>query len=197
MKILALSGGIATGKTAVARIFQKLGAAVIDADKIAHRVYLPNTQIYRDIVRRYGKKVLTADKTIDRKALGKILFKSKKERLWLESCIHPQTRMLIGREIQKAIRSGKKVVIVEAALHVETAYHRPFHGLIVVDAPPRTQIERLVHREGLSRTEAQRKIRSQLPRRLKLKAADWIIDNSGTLARSEKQIRKLMKELRK
>ena len=196
MKILALTGGIAAGKTAVARIFQKLGAAVIDADKVAHRVYLPNSQIYRDIVRRYGNKILAPDKSIDRKALGKFLFGSKKERLWLESRIHPQTRRLIGQEIQKAIRRGKNLIIVEAALHVETGYHRPFHGLIVVDAPPETQVERLIRREGLSRAEARRKIRSQLPRQLKLRAADWIVDNSGTLARTERQIRKLMKEWR-
>lgn len=197
MKILALTGGIATGKTAVARLFEKHGALVIDADRAAHRAYRPGTKLYREILRRYGKDILGPDRTIDRKKLGAILFRSKTERLWLEARIHPETRRLIGRQIQEALRRGRGLILVEAALHVETDYHRPFHGLIVVDAPPRVQIERLMRREGLSRAEALAKIRSQMPRRRKLAAADWLIDNSGSLAATERQVRKLVRELKK
>lgn len=195
MKILALTGGIATGKTAVARLFEKHGAWVIDADRAAHRAYLPGTKLHRDILRRYGRECLAPDGTIDRKKLGAILFRSKRDRLWLEARIHPETRRLIGREIQAALRRGRSLILVEAALHVETDYHRPFHGLIVVDAPPQIQIERLRRREGLSRSEALGKIRSQMPRRRKLAAADWVIDNSGSLAATERQVRKLIREL--
>lgn len=197
MKILALTGGIATGKTAVARLFEKYGALVIDADRAAHRAYRPGTKLYREILRRYGKDILGPDGAIDRKKLGGILFRSKAERLWLEARIHPETRRLIGREIQEALRRGRRLILVEAALHVETGYHRPFHGLIVVDAPPETQAERLMRRENLSRAEALAKLRSQLPRRRKLAAADWLIDNSGSLAATERQVRKLVRELKK
>lgn len=197
MKILALTGGIATGKTAVARLFEKHGALVIDADRAAHRAYRPGTQLYRDILRRYGREILAPDGSIDRKKLGAILFRSKPERLWLEARIHPETRRLIGREIQTALRRGRRLILVEAALHVETGYHRPFHGLIVVDAQPQIQIERLRRREGLSRAEALAKIRSQMPRRRKLAAADWVIDNSGSLASTERQVRNLVRELKR
>lgn len=197
MKILALTGGIATGKTAVARLFERHGALVIDADRAAHRAYRPGTKLHRDILRRYGSEILAPDGTIDRKKLGAILFRSKPERLWLEARIHPETRRLIGREIQAALRRGRRLILVEAALHVETDYHRPFHGLIVVDAPPRVQIERLMRREDMSRAEALAKIRSQMPRRRKLAAADWVIDNSGNLAATERQVRKLIRELQR
>lgn len=194
MKILALTGGIATGKTAVARLFEKHGAVVIDADRAAHQTYRPKTSLYREILRRYGPGLRGPGGAIDRKKLGEILFRSKTERRWLESRIHPETRRLIGQEIQKALRRGKKLILVEAALHVETGWHRPFHGLVVVDAPPALQVVRLMRRSGLSRSAAQAKVRSQLPRRRKLAEADWVIDNSGSLAATERQVRKLIAE---
>ncbi|MCE9623875.1 MAG: dephospho-CoA kinase [Deltaproteobacteria bacterium] len=152
MKILALTGGIATGKSSVARIFEKLGAMVIDADKVAHQTYLPKTPLYREMLKRYGRDILDAKGRVDRKKLGVLLFRSKKERQWLEERIHPATRLLIGKEIQKALRRGVKLILVEAALHVETDWHR---------------------------------------------AADWVIDNSGTPAQTEAQVRKLLRTLGK
>ncbi len=195
MKILALTGGIAAGKSSVAQLFRELGAVVLDADKIAHRVYLPESQAHRAIRKRYGKKILDRRGKIDRKKLADILFGSKKERAWLEAQIHPETRRLIGVEIQKAIRKKAPLILVEAALHLETGYHKPFHGLLVVSAAPKVQLQRLMQREGLKAKEAKLKISSQMPQAHKRAAADWVIDNSGSLRATRTQVRKLMKEL--
>ncbi|MFO1464533.1 MAG: dephospho-CoA kinase [bacterium] len=195
MKILALTGGIATGKSVVADMFRELGATVIDADRVAHRAYLPGTRLYQALKQRYGAKILATSGKVDRKRLARILFRSKRERAWLESRIHPETRRLIGAELQKAIRRGAPLILVEAALHVETGYHRPFHGLVVVDAPAAVQEKRLRRREGLGEAEARLKLRSQLPQARKLALADWVIDNSGSLSKTRAQVRKLMKSL--
>lgn len=194
MKILALTGGIAAGKSTVAQLFRDLGAVVLDADKIAHRVYLPKGKVHRAIQKRYGKQILDRSGKIDRKKLAGILFGSKQERAWLEAQIHPETRRLIGAEIQKAIRKKAPLILVEAALHLETGYHKPFHGLLVVSAAPKVQLQRLMKREGLNAKEARLKVSSQMSQARKRAAADWIIDNSGTLRSTRTQVRRLMKE---
>jgi len=195
MKILALTGGIAAGKSSAAKLFRELGAVVLDADKIAHRVYLPKSKVHRALLKRYGKKILGRTGKIDRKKLGAILFASKRERAWLEAQIHPETRRLIGAEIRKAIRKKAPLILVEAALHLETGYHRHFQGLLVVRAAPKVQLERLMKREGLKAKDAKLKISSQMPQALKCAAADWIIDNSGSLRSTKAQVKQLMKEL--
>ena len=197
MKVIALTGGIATGKSLVARAFEQLGAVVIDADKIAHRVYLPKTPFYRALLRRYGRRILAPNQGIDRKKLAKILFRSKAERLWVEAHVHPETRRLIGQEVQKALRRGTKLVLVEAALHVETDYHRGFHGLIVVHTKPGIQMKRLRAREGWTAQQARQAIRSQMPQHRKRRAADWLIDNSGTRRATMAQVRKLFRTILK
>jgi dephospho-CoA kinase len=195
MKIFALTGGIASGKSTVAAMFRDLGAAVIDADKVAHRVYAKGSPLYRDLLRRYGRSILGSSGEIDRRRLARILFSSAKEKSWLESRIHPETRRLIGVEIQKALRRKAPLVLVEAALHVETGYHEAFPGMIAVSSGGERQLERLIEREALELAEAKSRISSQLPEKAKNRLADWVIDNSGSLAKTRAQVRKLFKQL--
>ncbi|HCU26015.1 MAG TPA: dephospho-CoA kinase [Deltaproteobacteria bacterium] len=194
--ILALTGGIASGKSTVARMFRDRGAVVLEADRIAHQSYAPGTALYRELIRRYGKKILSPRKSIDRKKLAKILFASRWERAWLEKKIHPETFRLIGSKLQSALRRRPPLILVEAALHVETGYYRVFPGLILVKASPRTQLERLIAREGLSSAEAKQRLASQMPLKKKLAMADWVIDNSGSLRKTEAQVRSLMKKFK-
>ncbi len=193
MKTLALTGGIASGKSTVAQLFEKYGARVIHADLLAHQTYRRGTPLYRKILNRYGKKVLARNGQIDRQALGKILFDSKKEKQWLEKEIHPLTRKLIGEKIQQCLKKKIPLILVEAALHVESGYYQEFQGLIVVKATKKNQIERLTQREGLSKREALARIQNQMPLSKKIKCADWVIDNSGTLKKTEKQVKQLIR----
>ena len=167
-KILALTGGIASGKSTVARMFRDLGAVVLEADRIAHQVYRRGTLLHRELIRRYGKNILSGRGTVDRKKLAKILFASKRERAWLESRIHPETFRLIGSKLQAALRRRPRLILVEAALHVETGYYRVFSELIVVKASPGIQARRLVEREKLSHAEAKQRLASQMPLKNKL-----------------------------
>ncbi|HKY61873.1 MAG TPA: dephospho-CoA kinase [bacterium] len=195
MKIYALTGGIASGKSTVAAMFRDLGAAVIDADKVAHRVYAKGSPLYRELRRRYGRSILRPSGGIDRKRLARILFSSAKEKSWLEGRIHPETRRLIGVEIQKALRRRAPLVLVEAALHVETGYHRAFPAMITVSSGGQKQLQRLVEREALDLAEAKKRVASQFPEKEKNRRADWVIDNSGSLAKTRAQVKRLFKRL--
>lgn len=195
MKIIALTGGIASGKSTVAKMFSALKAAVVQADLLAHQVYRPGSQVHRAIVRRYGTGILDSRRRIDRKKLGHILFSSKKEKAWLESKIHPEVFRLAGAEIRKAMRRRPPLILVEAALHIEAGYWKSFEGLIVVDVKPAQQMERLVKRDGLTPKEARLRLKNQLKRRARLRHADWVIDNSGTLTATRKQVKNLFRKI--
>jgi dephospho-CoA kinase len=195
MKIIALTGGIASGKTTVARLFTRCGAKVLDADRIAHGVYRPGTAVYGAMLKRYGREVLHRNGRIDRNKLGKILFGSPRERKWLESVVHPQTRRQIAEALKKLRRRKPPLVLVEAALHVETGYHREFQGLIVVHAKPQVQLQRLMKRDKLTEHEARQRLRSQLPLKKKRAAADWVIDTSESLQDTKRQVIELYKKL--
>ena len=195
MKIIALTGGIASGKTTVAKFFEACGAKIIDADKIAHQTYRPRTPLYRQIVKRYGKKILSSNRQINRHALGEILFNKPKEKRWLEAKIHPLTLQLIATQLRKLLRKKPPLILVEAALHVETGYYKDFPKLMVVKASKTNQLERLISREGLSLSQAKTRIKNQMPFTKKCKVADWVIDNSSSLAKTKQQVRRLFQKL--
>ncbi len=195
MKILALTGGIASGKSTVARMFENLGALVIAADPLAHRVYRAPSAVFNAIVRRYGKKILGKRGGIDRAKLAAILFSSPKEKKWLEGKIHPAVFELLARRIKQAMRRRPSLILVEAALHVETGYYRSFQGLIVVHARSEQQIERLRKREGLSLAEARARLRNQGSERERLKCADWVVDNTDGLGKTGREVRRVFGEI--
>jgi len=195
-RVVGLTGGIASGKSTVSRMFQRLGARVVDADLISRRIVEPGRPAYRDIVRCFGRQVLAPDGTLDRKRLGAQVFADPKRLATLERITHPRIAREARREIAGHRRAGAALVVYDAALLVEKGWHRGLDGLVVVSVPEKVQLQRLMDRDGLSEAAARQRVRAQLPLSAKLRVADHVIDNSGSLKQTEAQVRRLWRSLR-
>ena len=197
MILVGLTGGIATGKSTVAKMFKQCGAVVIDADQLARDVVKPGKPAWRAIVTLFGKTVLNPDRSLDRQALGSIVFRNRTKRRQLERIIHPR----VAREQQRLVRRIAKdkphaVVIYEVPLLFEAGVDKRVDTIIVVTADCGTQVARLTKRTSLSRAEALRRIRIQMPLVKKIQQADHVLN--GTLPRPSlrKQVGQLLKSLR-
>ena len=198
MTLIGLTGGVATGKSTVAKMFKQCGAIVIDADELAREVVQPGKPAWRDIVRRFGKSILNADRTINRQALGSIVFSHPTQRQVLEHLIHPRVAREQRRLTKDATRKDPNaIVLYDVPLLFEAGIDERVDKIIVVTADQSTQIARLKKRDGLTRAEALRRIRSQIPLAQKIRKADMVID--GTLPRTvgRKQVRDVFKVLSK
>jgi len=196
MILVGLTGGVATGKSTVANMFKKCGASVIDADRLARLVVQPGKPAWRAIVKLFGKTILNPDRSLDRQALGSIVFRNPKKRQQLERIIHPR----VAREQRRLVRLIAKgnplaVVIYEVPLLFEAGVDKRVDKIIVVNADRETQITRLKNRSGLARAEALRRISSQMPLAKKIHQADHVLN--GTLPRPSlrKQVDLLFKSL--
>jgi len=197
MILIGLTGGVATGKSTVAKMFKQCGAVVIDADQLARDVVKPGKPAWREIVTLFGKTVLNQDRSLNRQALGSIVFRNRTKRRQLERIIHPR----VAREQQRLVRRVAKrkphaVVIYEVPLLFEAGVDKRVDKIIVVTADRETQIVRLTKRNSLSRAEALRRIRSQMPLAKKIQQTDHVLN--GTLPRPSlrKQVGQLFKSLR-
>lgn len=179
MFILGLTGGIGSGKSAVAACFQKLGVKVVDADIAARRVVEPGMPALQSIAEHFGQKVLQADGTLDRAALRSIIFNDEKQRLWLEQLLHPAIGDWLVAELASA---SSPYAILESPLLLETTQRKSVKRVLVVDVPEELQISRSTARDDNSREQIEAIIAAQLPRKERLSRADDIIDNSGLLA---------------
>jgi len=193
---VGLTGNIATGKSYASMKFAELGAHIIDADRIAHELLLGRTETKEKVIEAFGDRILSSDGLIDRKALGTIVFRDQEKRLLLNSLVHPA----VGEEILRRIIELEKmssggIVIVEAALIVETGSDDNYHRLIVVYCDPALQVSRLMERDNLAYEEAKARINSQMPIEEKLKFADYTIDTSGTLRQTHKQVESVYRDL--
>jgi dephospho-CoA kinase len=187
-RILGLTGGIASGKSLVARILRELGVPVVDADELARRVVEPGQPALADLVAEFGPGVLAADGTLDRKALAALVFGDEARRRRLNAITHPRIAALSQQEIARHAAAGAPVVIYEAPLLVENGIHRALDGLIVVSATPEQQLARAQARDGMDVAAARARIASQLPLADKLAAATYVIDNSGTPEATRAQV---------
>jgi dephospho-CoA kinase len=182
MILVGLTGGVATGKSTVAKMFKQCGAVVIDADELAHEAVKPGTPAWREIVAFFGKTVLNQDRSLNRQALGSIVFRNPKKRRQLEHIIHPRVAREQARLTKQAARTDPKAVVVyDVPLLFEAGIDTRVDKTLVVTADRETQLARLKKRNGLSRVEAIRRIRSQMPLSKKVRLADIVID--GTLSR--------------
>jgi len=184
MILVGLTGGVATGKSTVARMFKQCGAVVIDADELAHEVIKPGKPAWREIVTLFGKTILNQDRSLNRQALGSIVFRNRTKRRQLERIIHPR----VAREQQRLVRRVAKrkphaVVIYEVPLLFEAGVDKRVDKIIVVTADRETQIMRLKKRNHLSRAEALRRIQAQMSLSKKVRLADIVID--GTFRRQD------------
>jgi dephospho-CoA kinase len=179
--VIGLTGGIASGKSAVAKLLLAKGAAVIDADKLARDVVAPGQPALAELVARFGSAILTADGQLDRKRLGAIAFSDEQARRDLGRITHPRIAAASAQAIASWSDAGANVVFYEAALLIENRAHTGLSGVIVVSAPREVQEQRIMARDGLTLDEARARIAAQLPLEDKLKVATWVIDNSGDL----------------
>lgn len=198
MLIVGLTGGYASGKSTVAGMFVKFGAILIDADRLARKVMEPGKPAWSEIVYHFGKGILLGNREIDRKSLGEIVFKDKEEREKLNAIVHPRVLEEELKSIEKIReREPDAITILSVPLLIESGHYRHCDKIIVVTVDEETHIKRLMERDGFSREEAVRRINSQLPLSEKVKYADFVIDNSGSIEDTERQVREVFKFLKK
>jgi dephospho-CoA kinase len=189
---VGLTGGIASGKSTVAKLLSSFGAILIDSDVLAREVVEPGTDGLREVVDAFGADVLAADGSLDRAKLGALVFNDAIARRRLESIIHPRVRAR-ALEIQAAAAAGS-VVVQDIPLLVETGQADRFDAVVVVDAPEAVQLARLAER-GLSAEDAKARIAAQATREERRAIADHVIDNSGDLESLERQVRSVWEQL--
>jgi len=185
---IALTGGIASGKSTVARLFAALGAKLIDTDQIARDIVAPPSPVLALIAARFGPGILTADGALDRAKLRQIVFDDPAARLDLESLTHPAIRAEVARQSATA---GGPYQLVAIPLLVETGAAEDYERVLVVDASPEVQLARLMSRDGATPHAAQRALAAQATREARLAIADDVIDNSGDVAALAPQVEAL------
>ncbi len=196
MLTVALTGGIASGKSVVADILKDLGCYIHHADKVAHELMEPHKSAWEKIVDHFGTEILNEDKTINRPRLGKIIFSDKKEQSFLNALLHPLVQEKKKETIQKLEQEGHfNIFVSEAALTVEAGLTDFFDKVIVVYCSQDVQIKRLMERDRITRKEALQKFKSQMKPEDKLKYADYIIDTSGTLKDTVEQTERVYRNL--
>ena len=195
---VGLTGGIASGKSTIARIFGGLGCVTIDADAIVARLYRPGGAGHNVLVQAYGRDILTQSGEIDRKKLADIAFASRESAQKLNELIHPlviaeEQRIMSAEEVRFPDRD--RIFIVEATLLLESGGKARYDKIIVVDLDPDTQETRAVMR-GVTRPDARRRMKNQRPREERLRAADYVIDNSGDRRHAEVETHRVYESLR-
>ncbi len=198
MLLVGLTGGIASGKSLVSRVFKDLGAQVIDADRIVHDLLEPGQQAWQEVVDHFGRGIQLPDGMIDRRKVGEIVFADAGERAWLNRCLHPRVfDVFRARVLQLQSRQPEAVIVFDAALLIETGFHRKMNRTVVVYAEVEQQIERLMRRDSLTREQALARIASQRPLAEKRGQADYVVDNTGTREAAERRAREIFQLLRR
>jgi dephospho-CoA kinase len=196
-RYFGLTGGLASGKSTVARMFEELGAKVIDADGLAHELYRAPLPAYKEIVNRFGSEILDSAGEIDRKRLGPIVFADAQKLRELSAILHPP---IIERIEELALGwhalTPYAVIVVDAALIYEAGVADHFLEVLVTWCRPEQQLERLMAKTGLSREEAERRIAAQLPVEEKRRRGDYEIDCSGSLESTRQQVQNLFAQLK-
>jgi len=193
-----LTGGIASGKSTVARILEELGAQVIDADRVGHELLRRSNPVHRQVVARFGDEILRPDGEVDRGRLGSMVFADPEKLRQLSAIVHPS---LIARvdELAAELRARHPgaVILVDAAVIYEAGVADRFAKILVAWCRPEQQIERLIAKTGLSHQDALRRVASQIPSEEKRRRADYVIDCSGSLAETRTQAEALYPEIKR
>ena len=181
MKVIGLTGGIGSGKSTVSRLLAELGAVIIDADKVGHEAFKPNTESWHEVVAAFGRQVLTPTGEIDREKLGAIVFDNPESLAQLNRIMHSRMYDIIKVQLEKYRQQGVPVVVLEAALLLEADWTPQVDEVWVTVAPEATVLKRLMERTELSEQQSLARIRSQLPAEERLKHADVVIDTDCSL----------------
>jgi len=195
MLIVGLTGGIATGKSTVADMFEELGAYRIDTDRLARLAVEPHQPALEAIIRLFGTGVLNASGGLDRKKLAAIIFAEPEKREILNKLTHPAVRTLLREELAQARERGAGIVLVEVPLLYEAGFDSEVDYVIVVKTTKKTQLSRLLSRENLSEEAARLRIEAQMPLEEKVARADYLIDNDGPPAMTREQVEKVWQML--
>lgn len=195
MVVIGLTGGYGTGKSTVAAMFQELGAVVLDADRITHKLMEPKKLVWRRIIDAFGDSALNEDATINRKQLAEIIFKDSDKRLQLESIIHPQVIKYIKRQLHQIKGKPKiKAIVLDVPLLIEAGAEDMADVIVVVTASPEVQQERLLEKYG-SQERISGRIKAQMDMSAKVALADHVIDNSDGVENTRTQVRNLWNKL--
>ncbi|HKY06962.1 MAG TPA: dephospho-CoA kinase [Candidatus Binatia bacterium] len=189
MKLIGLTGGIASGKSTAAKIFRDLGAAIVDADALAREVVEPGQDAWKDIVDEFGPAVLQADQTLDRQKLRATIFNNPAARKKLESIIHPRVRARAEERIKQHAAAGYEIVVYEVPLLFEGNLHEWLRPVVLIASNVEVQKRRLQTRDGLDAEAAQKHIDAQMSLAEKRRLADYVIENDGSLDDLERQVR--------
>jgi len=181
--LIGVTGSFGSGKTTVAKMFEKLGAYVIDADKVCHSLMAPSKKVYEKMIENFGDIILRKNKSIDRSKVSEIVFNDKKKLQLLNRIVHPEAIREISRIIQ--VKKNKKVIVVDAALLIETGFYKKMDKVILVESKRTLKVNR----------QALKILRIQLPVKKKLLLSDFIIDNSFSKKKTTIQVEKIWKQL--
>jgi dephospho-CoA kinase len=195
VKLVGLTGGIASGKSTAAKILERLGAAIVNADVLAREVVEPDQEAWKDIVARFGPDVLQPDQTLDRQKLRKVIFNDPDARKELEAIIHPRVRALAEQRIREHGASGIAIVVYEVPLLFEAKIHEWLRPVILVACDIDTQRRRLEQRDQIDSAAAQKIIDAQMSLAEKRRLADYVIENNGSLSDLERQVREVLAKI--
>lgn len=188
MVVIGLTGGIASGKSTVSRILRELGAPVVDADAIVHQLQVPGSPVLAAIARAFGPGVIREDGSLDRAALGRIIFADPARRQALEAIMHPAVRQEMWAQVEQYRQQGEPAVVLDVPLLVETGLYKQVDQVWVVYVDPETQLVRLMTRDGLDRPSASLRVAAQMSLEAKRSLADLVIDNRGSEDSTRSQV---------
>lgn len=191
---VGLTGSIGCGKSSLSNILKKYDIPIIDADIKGREIY-ENKELLRDIEKNFGSSVINKDGTLNRKNLGKIVFNDDYKLEKLNSLTHPVIQNMIKDDLNKYEKFGKKIAVVDAALLIEAGFMNMLDTLVVITCSEEVQLQRVVLRDNCSEEDAMGRIKSQMPQDEKVKYAEFVVDNSGTIEHLEKEAEKLIKSL--
>jgi dephospho-CoA kinase len=196
VKLVGLTGGIASGKSTVAEILKRQGAAIINADVLAREVVEPDRQAWTEIVNTFGTAVLQPDRALDRQKLRAIIFDDPDARKKLESIIHPQVRALAEQRIREHAAAGYAVIVYEVPLLFEGNLQEWLRPVILVACDVDTQRNRLQSRDNLSAAQAQKHIDAQMSLEAKRRLTDYVIENNGSLEDLKRQVQAVLEKIK-
>jgi len=197
MFLVGLTGGIASGKSLVGRVFRDRGAHLVDADRIVHCLLERNEQAWKEVLDHFGKDILLPNQEIDRRKLGEIVFNDAEQRTWLNRCLHPKVFEAFFASVRNLRNQPPNtIVVLDAALLIETGYYKKMDRTVVVYANSEQQLERLMQRDSFSKEQSLARILSQMPLTEKRGYADYVIDNTGSREQSERQARDVFSKLK-
>jgi dephospho-CoA kinase len=191
----ALTGGIATGKSYVRSRLASHGIPTLDADTLAREAVAPGSTGLAAVTARFGEGLVLADGSLDRKALGAIVFQDPQARADLEAIVHPRVREATAAWLDRLADAGETIGIVDIPLLFETGRDREFDRVIVTSCPRSQQVARVVERDGLTPAEAEARIDAQLPTDDKVRRADFVIDTGGTFGDTNRQVDRVVEKL--